>query len=41
MEMLGSPQGGLMLKYELCSGTPVENVRAVMDALETCSLKFT
>ncbi len=31
---LGSPQGGLMMIYGLYPGVPVENVAALMDALE-------
>jgi len=30
---LGSPEGGLSLKYGLYPGTPIENARAVMDAM--------
>lgn len=31
---LGSPQGGLMMIFGLYPGTPLENVTAVMDAME-------
>lgn len=31
---LGSPQGGLMMIYGLYPGTPMENVTALMDAME-------
>jgi uroporphyrinogen decarboxylase len=31
---LGDPQGGLMLQYNLMPGLPIENVQAVMDAME-------
>jgi len=31
---LGSPEGGLMMIYGLYPGVPVENIRAVMDAME-------
>jgi uroporphyrinogen-III decarboxylase len=31
---LGSPQGGLMMIYGLYPGVPLENVKAVMDAME-------
>lgn len=34
VEKLGSPEGGLMLIYGLYPGTPIENVKAVMDAME-------
>jgi hypothetical protein len=34
VEKLGSPEGGLMLIYGLYPGTPMENVKAVMDAME-------
>ncbi|MHC4371504.1 MAG: hypothetical protein ACYSW8_28140 [Planctomycetota bacterium] len=34
VEKLGSPQGGLMMIYGLYPGVPVENVKAVMDAME-------
>lgn len=34
VDKLGSPQGGLMLLYGLYPGVPVENVAAVMDAME-------
>ena len=34
VEKLGSPEGGLMMIYGLYPGVPVENVKAVMDAME-------
>ncbi len=34
VEKLSSPAGGLMLVYGWYAGTPLENVRALMDALE-------
>ncbi len=34
VEKLGSPQGGLMMIYGLYPGVPLENVKAVMDAME-------
>lgn len=34
VEKLGSPEGGLMMIYGLYPGVPLENVRAVMDAME-------
>ncbi len=34
VEKLGSPQGGLMMIYGLYPGVPIENAKAVMDAME-------
>ena len=34
VEKLGSPQGGLMMIYGLYPGVPIENVKALMDAME-------
>jgi len=34
VEKLGSPTGGLMMIYGLYPGVPLENARAVMDAME-------
>ena len=34
IQMLGSPEGGLMMIYGLYPGVPVENARAVADAME-------
>lgn len=34
VEKLGSPDGGLMMIYGLYPGVPLENVKALMDALE-------
>ncbi len=34
VEKLGSPRGGLMMIYGLYPGVPIENVKAVMDAME-------
>ena len=34
VEKLGSPQGGLMMIYGLYPGVPMENVEALMDAME-------
>ena len=34
VETLGSPEGGLMMIYGLYPGVPLENVAAVMDAME-------
>jgi len=34
VEKLGSPEGGLMMIYGLYPGVPIENARAVMDAME-------
>ena len=40
VETLGDPAGGLMLKFGLFHGTPIENVKAVMDAMEKASVFF-
>jgi hypothetical protein len=40
VERLGSRKGGLMLTYGLYPGVPLENVRAVMDAMETYAQHF-
>ena len=37
---LGSPEGGLMLIYGFYPGTPLENARAVFDAMERYSTYF-
>jgi uroporphyrinogen decarboxylase len=34
VKKLGSPEGGLMMIYGLYPGVPVENIKAVMDAME-------
>mgnify|MGYP001033188030 CR=1 FL=1 len=34
VEKLGSPQGGLMMTHGMYYGAPLENVRALMDAME-------
>lgn len=34
IEKIGSPQGGLMMTYGLYPGTPLQNAKAVMDAME-------
>jgi uroporphyrinogen-III decarboxylase len=34
VEELGSPEGGLMMIYGLYPGVPLENVKAIMDAME-------
>jgi uroporphyrinogen decarboxylase len=34
VKKLGSPEGGLMMIYGLYPGTPVDNLRAVADAME-------
>lgn len=41
VERLGSPQGGLMMIYGLYPGTPIENAKAVMDAMETYAFYYT
>jgi len=35
VEKLGRPEGGLMMIYGLYPGVPLENVKALMDAMET------
>ena len=37
VEMLGSPQGGLMMTYGLYPGVPMDNAAAVMGAMEKYS----
>jgi uroporphyrinogen decarboxylase len=37
---LGSREGGLMLKYDLYPGVPLENIGALMDAMERYSQDF-
>ncbi len=34
----GCKQGGLMMVHDLCPGIPVENIRALMDAMEKYSV---
>jgi hypothetical protein len=34
VELLGSPEGGLMMIYGLYPGVPLENIKATMDAME-------
>ncbi|MHC4436122.1 MAG: uroporphyrinogen decarboxylase family protein, partial [Planctomycetota bacterium] len=34
VKMLGSPEGGLMMIYGLYPGVPIENVKAIADAME-------
>ena len=34
VQMLGSPEGGLMMIYGLYPGVPLENVKAIADAME-------
>ena len=34
VEKLGSPEGGLMMIYDLYPGVPIENIKALMDAME-------
>lgn len=38
VQLLGSRQGGLMMIYGLYPGVPLENVRALMDAMEKFSI---
>lgn len=40
VKKLGSCKGGLMLTYGLYPGTPLENIKAVMDAMEKHSLRY-
>ncbi len=40
VERLGSPAGGLMMIYGLYPGVPLENVEALMDAMEKYALHF-
>ena len=40
VEKLGSKSGGLMMVYGLYSGVPVENIKAVMDAMEKYSTYY-
>jgi uroporphyrinogen decarboxylase len=41
VEKLGSRQGGLMMIYGLYPGVPLENVSALMDAMERCAIYYT
>ncbi|MFQ6036818.1 MAG: uroporphyrinogen decarboxylase family protein [Sedimentisphaerales bacterium] len=41
VEKLGSREGGLMLLYGLYPGVPLENVKAIMDAMERYSSFYT
>ena len=40
VEKLGSKQGGLMMIYGLYPGVPLENARALMDAMEKCATYY-
>ena len=40
VEMLGTREGGLMLKHGLFPGIPLENISALMDAMEKYSQHF-
>lgn len=40
VEKLGSKQGGLMMIYGLYPGVPVENIKALMDAMEKYSAHY-
>ena len=40
VEKIATPKGGLALVYGLYPGVPLENVKAVMDAMEKYSLYF-
>ena len=41
VEKLGSPEGGLMMIYGLYPGVPLENVKAIMDAMERYAAFYT
>jgi len=41
VEKLASPQGGLMMIYGLYPGVPLENVKAIMDAMERYAAFYT
>jgi len=41
IETLGSPSGGFMMTFGLYPGTPLENVKAIMDAMERYAFHFT
>ena len=40
VDKLGSAKGGLTLRHGLYSGAPLENVEAIMDAMERYSLYY-
>lgn len=40
VEVLGAPEGGLMLKAEIGPDVPLENVAAILDALEKHRMRF-
>ena len=40
VEKLGSREGGIMMIYGLYPGVPLENVKAVMDAMETYATHY-
>jgi uroporphyrinogen decarboxylase len=40
VEKIGSKEGGLMMLYGLYPGLPLENVKAVMDAMEKYSAYY-
>jgi uroporphyrinogen-III decarboxylase len=41
VEKLGSREGGLMMIYGLYPGVPIENVKAIMDAMERYAIFYT
>jgi len=41
VEKLGSPEGGLMMIYGLYPGVPLDNVKAIMDAMERYAAFYT
>ena len=40
VEKLGSKQGGLMMIYGLYPGVPIENIKALMDAMEKYAIYY-
>ena len=40
VEKISTPEGGLCMLYGLYPGVPLENIKAVMDAMERYSLYF-
>jgi uroporphyrinogen-III decarboxylase len=40
VEKIATPQGGLAMIYGLYPGVPLENVKALMDAMETYSFYY-
>ena len=40
MDTLGSREAGLMMIYGMCPDIPIENAKALMDAMEKYSTHF-